>query len=98
MGVIVVIVIRSNSDAFRLRMGNGRNKEVGVHNARLRMIVVMIVARVFVARMNVLKRRNHECQNNCQACLNGQRATHRLKCTKPMSGAIPAGAIAENRP
>jgi hypothetical protein len=72
---MIVIIIRFNPDAVRSRVMNGRNEEMGVHNARFRMVMVIAIGMIGTG-MNVLKRREQECQGNCQACLNGQRTTH----------------------
>jgi hypothetical protein len=73
---VVVVIIGSNPDTIlRLHGSNRRNEEMRVHDSRFGMPVV-ISLRVIETRMYVLKRRDQECQQKCQARLNCQRATH----------------------
>jgi hypothetical protein len=72
---MIVVIVRVHPDAVRLRVMHVRNEEMGVHDTRFRMVIVIAIGMLGTG-MNVLKRRDKERQDNCQASLNGQRATH----------------------
>jgi len=69
-GVGMIVIIRQEMASLRPRWVRRRKMEVvemRVHHSRVRMIG---------ARMNVLERREQECQLKCQACPQGHGAAH----------------------
>jgi hypothetical protein len=73
---VVVVIIGFNPDTIlRSQVSNRSNEEMRVHNARVGMAMVISLG-VIGTLMDVLKRRDQECQQKCQTCLNCQRATH----------------------
>lgn len=78
MGVIVVVIV---FDAYSRPDGR---RGVGKKKVRMNLPSVSVVA--IRSGMDVLKRRNEESQQECQACFDSYRATHHPKSTRRRLG------------